>query len=74
MHAYNSISTNLLLLIAVRDETDNCQFVRNTHQLDTDGDGLGNVCDDDDDNDGKKCSNYSQDGLKLNTKWRILQE
>lgn len=32
--------------------SDNCPDNPNDNQLDTDGDGIGNVCDDDDDNDG----------------------
>ena len=36
----------------IGDNTDNCVTQRNTDQLDTDGDGLGNVCDLDDDDDG----------------------
>jgi len=37
---------------AVPDKHDNCPNVANPNQLNTDGDGLGNVCDPDDDNDG----------------------
>ncbi len=36
----------------VLDVDDNCPLVGNADQLDTDGDGQGNVCDTDDDNDG----------------------
>jgi len=36
----------------VPDGTDNCPNVANADQLDTDSDGLGNACDDDDDGDG----------------------
>ncbi|SHG55070.1 gliding motility-associated C-terminal domain-containing protein [Flavobacterium micromati] len=34
------------------DGQDNCPLISNQDQLDTDGDGIGNICDTDDDNDG----------------------
>jgi len=36
----------------VLDVDDNCPLTSNADQLNTDGDGMGDVCDDDDDNDG----------------------
>ncbi|MEM6483985.1 MAG: Ig-like domain-containing protein [Pseudomonadota bacterium] len=36
----------------IDDGVDNCPFISNFEQLDTDFDTLGNACDDDDDNDG----------------------
>jgi hypothetical protein len=36
----------------IPDNTDNCPLTYNPDQADNDGDGQGNVCDDDDDNDG----------------------
>ncbi len=36
----------------VQDTSDNCPYVVNEDQLNTDGDSLGNACDPDDDNDG----------------------
>ncbi len=35
-----------------RDDQDNCPLTVNPEQIDTDGDGYGNACDDDDDEDG----------------------
>jgi len=47
----------------VEDGLDNCPSIANQDQVDTDDDGLGNACDDDDDNDGVLDVN---DALPLN--------
>ena len=36
----------------MQDNLDNCPNDANADQLDTDGDGMGDICDPDDDNDG----------------------
>lgn len=36
----------------INDDSDNCVSISNPDQIDTDADGSGNLCDDDDDNDG----------------------
>ena len=38
---------------AIADVSDNCQFTSNVGQDNNDGDSEGDLCDNDDDNDGK---------------------
>jgi hypothetical protein len=49
----------------VPDNTDNCPNVANADQLDSDADGLGNECDDDDDNDGVLDFEWLQRGADI---------
>jgi len=59
---------------AILDGTDNCVIQENTDQLDTDADGLGDVCDPDADgdsvlNDEDNCGLYNPDQADVNQNW-----
>ena len=61
----------------VGDDVDNCPNIANTDQVDTDGDGQGNACDVDDDNDGLNDDDelvHGTDPLKADTDGDILSD
>lgn len=55
----------------IQDNRDNCVLVPNADQVDTDGDGKGDVCDDDIDNDGIPNERDNCPFVVVRTFWKL---